>query len=94
MDDVIKQIGSSLARQVTESVMENIRRELTTINKQTYRFCYTEEEAAEKLNVDKSTLYKRRKNGEIGYSRSPSGKPVYLPRHIDEYLEKHEVRVR
>jgi DNA-binding NtrC family response regulator len=92
VDDIIKQIGTGLAEQITKQVLENIRREMTTFHRQNYRFCYSEEEAAAKLGVDKSTLYNRRKNGEIGYSRSPSGKPVYLPRHIDDYLARHEVR--
>ncbi len=92
MDDLIKQIGNTIAEQITKQVLENIQREMTTINKQTFLFCYSEEEAAEKLGVGKQILYKKRKAGEIDYSRSPSGKPVYLPRHISEYLDRQEIR--
>lgn len=91
-NDLIKQIGNGLAEQITRQVLENVRRDLATVNQQTYRFCYSEEEAAEKLGVNKQTLYKKRKSGEIGYSVSPSGKPVYLPRHIEDYLVRYEVR--
>lgn len=92
MDELIKKLGETLAEQVTKSVMENVRRELLLLNKQAFQFCYSEEEAAQKLGVDRQSLYRKRKSGEIDYSRSPSGKPVYLPRHIDEYLARHEIR--
>lgn len=92
MDALIKQFARNLADEITKQVLENVRRELSSINKENHRFCYSEEEAAEKLGVNKSTLYKKRKSCEIDYTCSPSGKPVYLPRHIEDYLLKHEVR--
>jgi hypothetical protein len=92
MDDLLKQMARGLARQITDEVMENVRRELLRMNKHGFDFCYSERKAAAKLGVDAKTLYRKRAAGEIDYSRSPSGKPVYLPRHIIEYLTRHEIR--
>lgn len=92
MADFLEKFSETLATRVTALVIENVRRELENLHRESFVFCFSEEEAAEKLGVHPKTLYRMRKSGEISYSRSPSGKPVYLKHHIADYLLKHEVK--
>lgn len=92
MSDLFNQLKNDLANGVVEVVMAGVAIELNAFRKREMPFCYSETEAAEKLQVSKSTMERIRKNGGIDFSRSPSGKPVYMAHHIYGYLQRNEQR--
>lgn len=48
----------------------------------------TEEQVCQILHCSPTTLYRLRKAGKIKYCRTGRS-PVYLPQHVNEYLEKN-----
>ena len=88
----LKELARELSGEITREVMIGVRREIISISKTGLTVCYSEEEAAAKLNCSPQTLARRRKSGEIDYSLSPSGKPVYMVHHLLDYLLRNERR--
>ena len=57
------------------------------------KLLYTDAEAADLLGCSRQTMARIRKRKEIASTTGPSGRPAYLFRHLQDYLDRREIRV-
>lgn len=53
---------------------------------------YTTKEACEKFKVSEKTLYRRRVDGTLGYTKGLKGEYRYRREDIEKYFERRQVR--
>lgn len=91
----MEQLLDELIERVAATVSERVRDAVKATEAEGVRelpLCYTEEEAAEILKCGAQTLARRRKKKEIDHTVGPSGRVVYMPHHILNYLLENEIR--
>jgi hypothetical protein len=91
MEEIFLNLANKLAERVETLFAARVFPKLELFFKQNVRLCFTEEEAAELLKMEKSTLADKRRKSEINYYLN--GKcATYGIHHLQDYLARREIR--
>jgi hypothetical protein len=93
-----KNAFDNLVEELTERVVEGIAPALRAVveqeRKRSTKLCYSKEETARMLGVEVYTLDKYRRNKEIEFTRTSSRQVVFLPEHIQDFLDRRSTMSR
>lgn len=83
-----------LLERVVEGVAPVVRAIADEERKRSTKLCYSKQETADMLGVEVYTLDKYRRNKEIEFTRTSSRQVVFLPEHIQDFLDRRSTMSR
>lgn len=91
MEEIFLNLANTLADRIEQMLAARIYSKMESFFRGNVQLCYSEEEAARLLKIEKSTLAQIRRDGEINHYQN--GKfATYGIHHLQDFLSRREIR--